>query len=81
MREFNVVQETESIENYDFPANSNQENVAQRIRATRILFWNHDSRGRLPKYALTAIADAGYTVEKIGCTTYRSNTFGLIPKI
>jgi len=80
MKKYDFMNETVAIENYEFPKNSNQEVMAKNLGATRILHWSHDSRGRLPNYVMTSINAHGYTVEKIGYTTYVSNTFGLIPK-
>lgn len=77
-RVFNVEENTQLVSEYPFPKNSNQERIATQLNAKRILFWNHDCRGTLPLYVLNAISAAGYTVEKIGYTTYVSNTFALM---
>ena len=77
-RIFNVEENTQSVSEYSFPKNSDQERKARQLNAKRILFWDHDCRGKLPLYVINAIKTAGYTVEKIGYTTYVSNTFALI---
>ena len=77
-RIFNVEKNTQLVSEYPFPKNSNQERRATQLNAKRILFWNHDCRGQLPLYVTNAIKTAGYKVEKIGYTTYVSNTFALV---
>lgn len=77
-RIFNVMENTQLISEYPFPKNSNQERMAKQLNAKRILYWDHDCRGKLPLYVINAIKLAGYTVEKIGYTTYVSNTFALM---
>lgn len=75
-RTFDIIADTDTFSGYAF--SGNQRAIAERINAERVLFWPRD--GHLPQYVLRAIAYAGYNAVKIGRTTFKSTTWGLVRK-
>jgi hypothetical protein len=65
-----------------FPAESfkygsqNQRRFADTVSAKYILITG-DNRGRLPLWTMRVLKENNLWYRKIGCTTYKSNTFAL----
>jgi hypothetical protein len=57
-----------------------QKLFAENLSANYILVTG-DNRGRLPMWIKRILKSNGLWFKKIGCTTYRSNTFALYPKV
>jgi hypothetical protein len=81
--QFDPIAESTPLATHTFNARQNQQaERARECNAERIFRWSYiPHESYLPKYVLSAIAEAGYSVVMIGSTTYQHSTFALYREV